>query len=176
MSQTEHKNISKIVSISVAVLALILLLLYMQGSFVSKVAPGLSPQSSDSNPPKSQTALVEIKQVGDILTWPGTVRSRTVANIAPRMTARILEIKVNAGDKVKKGDVIARLDEREIRAQENAALAALAGAKPRPIAPRQTNNVPAACTVKKRQPAKNLMPSSRRQKRRKPRSIRQPAR
>jgi RND family efflux transporter MFP subunit len=44
------------------------------------------------------------------------------------MTARILEIKVNAGDKVKKGDVIARLDEREIRAQENAALAALAGA------------------------------------------------
>ncbi len=128
MSQTGHNNISKIISISLAVLALILLLLYMQGSFVSKVAPGLSPQSSDSNPPKSQTALVELKQVGDILTWPGTVRSRTVANIAPRMTARILEIKVNAGDKVKKGDVIARLDEREIRAQENAALAALAGA------------------------------------------------
>ena len=128
MSQTEHKNISKIVSISIAVLALILLLLYMQGSFVSKVAPGLSPQSSDSNTPISNSALVELKQVGDILTWPGTVRSRTVANIAPRMTARILEIKVNAGDKVKKGDVIARLDEREVRAQENAALAALAGA------------------------------------------------
>jgi len=45
------------------------------------------------------------------------------------MTARIIEIKVNAGDKVKKGDIIARLDEREIRAQENAALAALAGGK-----------------------------------------------
>jgi RND family efflux transporter MFP subunit len=128
MSQTEHKNSRKIISISLAVLALILLLLYMQGTFVSKVAPGLSPQSTDSNAPKSQTALVELKQVGDILTWPGTVRSRTVANIAPRMTARILEIKVNAGDKVKKGDVTARLDEREIRAQENAALAALAGA------------------------------------------------
>ena len=128
MSQTEHKNISKIVSISAAVLALILLLMYMQGSFVSKVAPGLSPLASDSKTPANDTAVVEKRQVDDMLTWPGTVKSRTVANIAPRMTARILEIKVNAGDKVKKGDVIARLDERDIRAQESAALAALAGA------------------------------------------------
>ena len=128
MSQTGHNNMSKIISISIAVLALILLLMYMQGSFVSKVPPGLSPQASDANKPQSQTAIVEKRQVDDMMTWPGTVKSRTVANIAPRMTARILEIKVNAGDKVKKGDVIARLDERDIRAQENAALAALAGA------------------------------------------------
>ena len=119
---------SKIISISLAVLALILLLMYMQGSFVSKVPPGSSPQATDASTPKSQTAIVEQKQVDDMMTWPGTVKSRTVANIAPRMTARIIEIKVNAGDKVKKGDVIARLDDRDIRAQENAALAALAGA------------------------------------------------
>jgi RND family efflux transporter MFP subunit len=128
MSQTGHKNMSKIVSISLAVLALILLLMYMQGSFVSKVPPGSSPQANNANTPHSKTAIVEKRQIDDIMTWPGTVKSRTVANIAPRMTARILEIKVNAGDKVKKGDVIARLDEREIRAQENAALAALTGA------------------------------------------------
>ena len=128
MSQPEHKNINKIVAISAAVLALVLLLLYMQGSFVSKVEPGLSPLAYGSTIPESDTVVVEKKQVGNILTWPGTVRSRTVANIAPRMTARIIEIKVHAGDKVKKGDVIARLDERETRARENAALAALAGA------------------------------------------------
>ncbi len=128
MSQTESKNINKAVAISVAVLALILLLLYMQGSFVSKVPPGLSPLADDSNVQKSDTVIVEKKQVDDVLAWPGTVKSRTMANIAPKMTARIIEIKVNAGDKVKKGDVIARLDERDIKAQENAALAALAGA------------------------------------------------
>jgi RND family efflux transporter MFP subunit len=128
MSPTEQKNINKIVTISAAVLALILLLLYMQGSFVSKVPPGLSPQPADSNAPQSDTAVVEKMQVDDILTWPGTVKSRTVANIAPKMTARIIEIKVKAGDKVKKGDIIARLDERDIKAQEQAALAALAGA------------------------------------------------
>jgi len=128
MSPTEPKNINKIAIISAAVLALILLLFYMQGSFVSKVSPGNSPLVNDSNAQKSDTAVVEKKQVDDILAWPGTVRSRTVANIAPRMTARIIEIKVKAGDKVKKGAVIARLDERDVKAQENAALAALAGA------------------------------------------------
>jgi len=128
MSQNEQQQFNKIPIISAAVLALIVLLLYMQGSFVSKVPPGLSPQAGDSNTPENKTALVELKQVDDRLSWPGSVRSRTVANIAPRMTARILEIKVNAGDKVKKGDVIARLDERDIKAQENAALAALTAA------------------------------------------------
>ncbi len=126
MSATESKNTNKILAISAAVLALILLLLYMQGSFVSKVQPGLSPLAKESR--SSDTAIVEKRQVDDILAWPGTVKSRTVANIAPKTTARIIEIKVNAGDKVKKGDVIARLDERDIKAQENAAQAALASA------------------------------------------------
>jgi len=126
MSATEPKNNNKILAISAAVLALILLLLYMQGSFVSKVPPGSSPLAKEST--SSDTAIVEKKQVDDILAWPGTVKSRIVANIAPRTTARILEIKVNAGDKVKKGDLIARLDERDIKAQENAAQAALASA------------------------------------------------
>ncbi|MGR9014231.1 MAG: efflux RND transporter periplasmic adaptor subunit [Gammaproteobacteria bacterium] len=128
MSLTELKNINKTVAISVAVLALILLLLYMQGSFVSKVSPGSSALPGDANVQKNDTAVVEKKQVDDMLSRPGTVKSRTVANIAPRMTARIIEIKVHAGDKVKKGDLIARLDERDIKAQENAALAGLAGA------------------------------------------------
>jgi RND family efflux transporter MFP subunit len=128
MALTEPKNIKKPVIISAAVLALILLLLYMQGSFVSKVPPGVSPKTTNSKASSYNTAIVEKKQVDDILTWPGTVKPRTVANIAPKMTARIIEIKVHAGDQVKKGAVIARLDERDIKAQENAALAGLAGA------------------------------------------------
>ncbi|CAA9891090.1 RND family efflux transporter MFP subunit [Candidatus Methylobacter favarea] len=131
MLQTGHKNTQKIAAISAAGLTLILLLLYMQGSFVSKAPPGLSPLPGDSNTSKSSTAVVEKRQVDDMLAWPGTVRARTVANIAPKMTARIIEIRVKAGDKVKKGDVIARLDERDIKSQENAALAALAGANAR---------------------------------------------
>ncbi len=129
MSLTHNpKDRKKMVTIVVATLVLILLLIYMQAGFVSKVQPGTSPLTDTATPPVSHTAVVTEKIVGDTLAWPGTVKSRTVADIAPRLTARILEIKVNAGDAVKKGDVIARLDERDLRAREKAANAALAGA------------------------------------------------
>jgi len=128
MSQIDLKKNNKMIMLAVAVLVLILLLLYMQGSFVSKVSPGLTGQAAGSGNSTQNTALVEKRTVEDILTWPGTVRSRTVVNISPKMTARIIDIKVHAGDKVKKGDVIAKLDERDIHAQENQALAAVAGA------------------------------------------------
>ncbi len=128
MPQTERTNIKRIATIVAVVLALILLLLYMQGAFVSKVSPGLSPQVNQSIPPINDKAIVIKKQIDNKMAWPGTVKSRTVANIAPKMTARIIEIKVNAGDVVKRGDLIARLDERDIKAQEQIALAALAEA------------------------------------------------
>lgn len=129
MSQeNRQKDTKKIITISAITLFLIILLFYMQGSFVSKVPPGTSPLATEAHPPVSNSAVVSEKLVGDLLAWPGTVKSRTVADIAPRLTARIIEIRVNAGDTVKKGDIIARLDERDLRAQEKAALAALAGA------------------------------------------------
>ncbi|MDR4517740.1 MAG: efflux RND transporter periplasmic adaptor subunit [Nitrosomonas sp.] len=129
MSQEKgQKDIKKIISVAAVTLVLILLLFYMQGSFVSKTPPGTSALAAETSEPASNTAVVTEKLVGDMLAWPGTVKSRTVAGIAPRLTARIIEIRVNAGDTVKQGDVIARLDERDLKAQEKAALAALAGA------------------------------------------------
>lgn len=123
-----QKDSKKSVTVVAVTLVLFLLLIYMQGGFVSKVHPGTSPLADETNPPVSHTAVVAEKPVGNMLAWPGTVKSRTVADIAPRLTARILKINVNAGDAVKKGDVIARLDERDLKAREKAALAALAGA------------------------------------------------
>ena len=123
-----RSNVRRITTVVAVALVLILLLIYMQGGFTGKVTPGTTPLASVTNPPVEHTAVVTEQQVGDMLAWPGVVKSRTVADIAPRLTARIVEIKVNAGDTVKKGDVIARLDERDLKAQEKAALAALAGA------------------------------------------------
>jgi len=127
MSLSHERQIPKrIITIVVVTLTLIVLLIYMQGGFIGKVSPGTSPQPDETH--TFHTATVTAQQVGDVLSWPGVVKSRTVADIAPRLTARILDIKVHAGDAVKKGDVIARLDERDLRAQEKAALAALTGA------------------------------------------------
>ncbi len=63
------------------------------------------------------------------MAWPATVHSRTVAQIAPKLTARILEVGVDAGDPIRKGEIIARLDQRSIAAQERKTAAALAAAR-----------------------------------------------
>ena len=49
--------------------------------------------------------------------------------VAPRTGGRILEVRVREGDSVKAGDVIAVLDDAQVRAREDAARAALAAAQ-----------------------------------------------
>lgn len=127
MSQTTRMQFSRKHMMVAVVVTLTLLLLYMQGVFVPKVSPGSVSPASQTELPAGEKAVVAKQQIDNMMAWPGTVKSRTVASIAPKITARILEINVNAGDAVKKGDVIARLDGRDSRAQEQAVLASLAG-------------------------------------------------
>ena len=121
---------NKLISGVIAIVALVLLILYMLGIIgSSKVEPGSASLPSAKLSSSAQTTKVVRQEVDDVLSWPGTVRSRSKARIAPKMTARILDIKVKAGDRVRKGDVIARLDNKALRAQERRARAALAAAK-----------------------------------------------
>lgn len=128
MLKISHFDLKKIGLIGASVLGLILLLMTMQGSFEHKISPGSAKLEPLESATKYKTAVVTRITIDDIFAWPGTVHSRTVAKIAPKIAARILEITVNAGDHVNKGEVIARLDDSDIRAKENEALAALAGA------------------------------------------------
>ena len=52
------------------------------------------------------------------------MRSRLAVKIAPKLNARIIEVPVHPGDRLKKGEVIARLDDRDLLAAYNAANAA----------------------------------------------------
>jgi HlyD family secretion protein len=51
--------------------------------------------------------------------------------VAPKTSGRILEVRVREGDRVKAGDIIAVLDDAQIRAREDQARAALVGAEAR---------------------------------------------
>ncbi|MGR8935271.1 MAG: efflux RND transporter periplasmic adaptor subunit [Gammaproteobacteria bacterium] len=114
---------------SLAIVALILLLLWMLGLIGGeKVAPGQTEVSAEQRK-TANTARVQQRAVKDVLSWAGTVKARTEAQIAPRITARIVAIKVRAGDKVKKGDLIAQLDPEAIRAKQREAAATLAALK-----------------------------------------------
>jgi RND family efflux transporter MFP subunit len=120
---------TKVLVAAGAVSALILLLLYIQGTIGGhKVRPGTVPLATTGGPTVS-TVTVEKRQVDDVVDWPGTVRSRSVANVAPKVMARVLEVRVTAGTAVKQGDVVAVLDDRELRSRAEQARAALAAAE-----------------------------------------------
>jgi RND family efflux transporter MFP subunit len=113
----------------VAITALVLLLLYLQGAIGGhKVGPHTVPLG-ESEAPAGKVVAVEQREVEDVMDWPGTVTSRTVANVAPRVMAHILEVRVNIGSVVHSGDVLATLDDREVKARAQQARAALAAAQ-----------------------------------------------
>jgi RND family efflux transporter MFP subunit len=118
----------KLLQALASLLGLSLLLVWMQGGFSSKVPPG-TVQAAEARPAaQGPTATAQAQEIEEILSWPGMVSARSVASIASKVSARILEITVNSGDAVKKGQVLARLDERELQshlAQARSSLAAM---------------------------------------------------
>lgn len=116
---------------SASIIALILVIFYALGIIGGgdKVEPGNTEAGTKTVPKDARLLTVKKQLAENLLSWPGTVRSRTVAKIAPKLNARILQVKVNAGDFVKKGDIIALLDERIYQAAYNETKAALTAAK-----------------------------------------------
>jgi RND family efflux transporter MFP subunit len=110
-------------------LALVLLLLWVAGSIGGeKVSPGtVKPPAPAVSAGRAVPA--EKAEVEEFLEWPGTVRSRTEARTASKLLARVLEVKVRAGDSVKAGDVLAVLDDRDVRSRAGQARSALASAE-----------------------------------------------
>ncbi|MCQ8103357.1 efflux RND transporter periplasmic adaptor subunit [Methylomonas sp. SURF-2] len=109
-----------------AITALLLVILFALGILggASKTPPGNTPPNAASLPAGAQTLQVAKQAADNVLSWQGIVQSRLSAKIAPKLNARIVEIAVRPGDSVKKGDIIARLDDRDLRAAYQAASAA----------------------------------------------------
>ncbi|PPD29945.1 MAG: efflux transporter periplasmic adaptor subunit [Methylomonas sp.] len=114
-----------------AITFLLLVILFALGILggPEQVEPGTSATQARPVPAGAQTLVVGRQTTDNVLSWQGVVQSRLAAKIAPKLNARILEILVNPGDKVKKGDIIARLDDRDLRAAYNAASAAQTAAQ-----------------------------------------------
>jgi RND family efflux transporter MFP subunit len=74
-----------------------------------------------------RTAIVDVQPVD----WPSTfdaggiVRARQTAAVSSRIVAPVLDVRVRAGDRVRRGDVLVVLDGRELRANAARAAAAL---------------------------------------------------
>lgn len=116
---------------AMAITGLLLVILYALGILggPDKVEPGTSAFHGQKLAAGALTYQVSSQAAANTQSWQGTVRSRTVAKIAPKLNARILDVLVHPGDAVKKGEIIARLDDRDLRAAYEAANAGLAAAQ-----------------------------------------------
>jgi membrane fusion protein, multidrug efflux system len=78
-----------------------------------------------------KVAVVESAARGRTLTYSGVVRARIESAMGFRVAGKIVERAVNVGDRVEVGQVIARLDETDLKLAENSARAAVAAARSR---------------------------------------------
>jgi multidrug efflux system membrane fusion protein len=129
MSTENHSSISKLIQALVSIAGLILLLVWMQGGFATKVQPGTAQAAEKGEPVPGPTAKVIFKEINETMLWPGTVTARTVAQLSSKVPARILSIHANAGDVVKAGQIVVRLDATELQSRVNQARSALAAAE-----------------------------------------------
>ncbi len=125
-----REHLRKLSVASVAIAGLVLLLMVLQGTLGGhKVQPGNVAISTPPLLEGMRKAQVVRRETDDLMTWPGTVQAHNYAELAPKLMGRILEVRVVVGDTVKTGQVLAVLDDRDLRARLNEARAALIAAQ-----------------------------------------------
>lgn len=118
----------KVVQALIALVGLILILVWIQGGFHSKIPGGTTPLPGQGQA-VVKTVKAEPVRVSGEVTVSGTVVARDTARIAARIQGYVVELKVDAGDSVKKGDRLLKIDSKELVERENQALSALESAK-----------------------------------------------
>ena len=97
----------------VAILALVAMIIMMAGGFSDKIAPSTaSPQLQNV-----QTITIEPYAYTDRLWLPANLIAKQNTQVASRILANVTSVNVRAGDMVQAGDVIAELDNQDLKAQ-----------------------------------------------------------
>jgi len=106
-----------IVTAAVAAVTLVLIL-WLAGAFTGDVLkPGtVGPAGVAAQPPQATTAA-RLELTTDYMEAVGTVRPRTETRIESQVTGKVREVRVRAGDVVKRGEPLIILDDREFESR-----------------------------------------------------------
>ncbi|RMG53833.1 MAG: efflux RND transporter periplasmic adaptor subunit, partial [Acidobacteria bacterium] len=75
--------------------------------------------------PRVEVALVERGRIEEAVSVVGSLRAKRQVDVMPKLSGRVMELRVDRGDRVMAGELLARLDDAELRQQVRRAEAAL---------------------------------------------------
>lgn len=116
-------------AILAALLFLTLIFLWLAGAFVGKVAEEPYPLAQQA--PVAGHYTVSTQQLAEYRHFSGNLQARQQTALAARITARVAEVLVEAGDSVQAGDVLLRLENDDLSARVRQQEQALASAQAR---------------------------------------------
>ncbi|MCX5872043.1 MAG: efflux RND transporter periplasmic adaptor subunit [Deltaproteobacteria bacterium] len=118
----------KLLTAAISAIALIIILVWVQGGFHYKVPGGETKLALEKNA-KLKTVKAELLETAGDVTVSGTILARDTARVAARVGGYVVELKIDAGSVVKKGDLLLKIEARELDEREAQAKAALESAK-----------------------------------------------
>jgi len=107
----------------------VVLMLWLAGKFEAKVPTEVAEGES---PPAAVAGQVVAARTIRLPLWEsavGTIRAVHETSIGSKLLARVVEVKLKAGQKVRAGEVLLRLDDTDLRAKLEQARAAVASAE-----------------------------------------------
>jgi RND family efflux transporter MFP subunit len=107
----------------------VVLLLWLAGYFTPKVPAKLVTESSAASKIEGRIVPVRVLQVPITESAVGTIRAVHETSIGSKLLARVMEVDLKAGEKVKKGDVLIRLDDSDLLAKLQQVKAAVSSAE-----------------------------------------------
>jgi RND family efflux transporter MFP subunit len=107
----------------------VLLMLWLAGRFAPKVPLGTAEARAE--PSRIEGRVVPVRRI-KLPVWEsavGTIRAVHETTIGSKLMARVVEVNLKAGQEVKTGDILVRLDDTDLRAKLQQAKAALTAAE-----------------------------------------------
>src|SRR5215212_10252681 len=95
--------------------------------FVWKQWERRKAESPDAKP--VCTASVEARDISFAIIAAGEIGPADQVSVRPEINGKIAELPVDIGDKVKKGDLLCRLDNTDLQSEKETQLSQIAGAK-----------------------------------------------
>lgn len=108
----------------------VVLLLWLAGRFSPKIASSRSPAEPSTRPiPAGAAVKARLVRMPRVESAVGSVQAVQETTIASRIIARVIEINLKAGQAVRRGEVLVRLDDTDLRARLQQAEASVVSAQ-----------------------------------------------